>query len=97
MINGVKNRAKNATGNIREFIVSSLKKIANKLREFVTAIVGAIFDLAAWIQSIAIQRKFTIREFAIEVQPFEVSIVAGISIPKFNTPKLNVSFSPSQN
>jgi len=94
MINGVKNQAKNVTTNIRGFIVSSIKKIADKLREFVTALVGAIFDLAAWIQSIAMKKNFTIKEFAIEVQPLEVSTVAGISIPKFNTPKLSVSFSP---
>lgn len=94
IIKGVSKKAKTAIGNVREFIVSSIKELADKLREFITAIIGAIFDLAAWIQSMAIARGFTIKEFAIEVQPLEVCVVAGISIPKFSTPKLSLSFSP---
>jgi uncharacterized protein YaaN involved in tellurite resistance len=77
IIIGVKNKAKAVTSNIREFIISSIKKIADKLREFITALVGAIFDLAAWIQGIATEKKFTIKDFTIEVQPLEVAYLAG--------------------
>jgi hypothetical protein len=93
-IKGISKKAKAAISNVREFIVSSIKELADKLREFVTALIGAIFDLAAWIQSIAMMKGFTIKEFAIEVQPLDVSVAAAIPIPKFSTPKLSVSFSP---
>ncbi len=60
-IKGISEKAKTVAGNVREFIVSSIKELADNLREFITALIGAIFDLAAWIQSIATTKGFTIR------------------------------------
>ena len=73
--------------NFHELLVSAIKNIADKLREFFIALIGAIFDLASWVQSIALKRNFTIREFAVEIQPLEVNLVGGIAISKFQTPK----------
>jgi len=83
-----------AAKDIQEMLVLAIKNIADKLREFFVALIGAIFDLAAWVQSIALKKNFTIREFAIEIQPLEVNLVWGIPISKFQTPKLTVSFNP---
>jgi septation ring formation regulator EzrA len=93
-LESIPEKIKGGAKAIREFLTKKLKEIADLIREFAVALIGGIFDLVAWIQNIAIEKKFSIKEFSIEIQPLEVATVGAVPIPKFQTPKLNISFEP---
>ena len=82
-----------------EHLAKFLKNILEKLSDFWAALVGAMFDFAYWVQGVATKRNFSIKQFDIEVPSTEIDVlIVGtipIPIPKFKTPKLSVSFSPS--
>jgi hypothetical protein len=68
------------------------------LQQFIAALVGAVFDFAAWVQDIAAKRNFTIKEFGLEVPSVEMDVVMvgpiPFCVPKFQTPTLTASFGP---
>lgn len=57
-----------------------------------------MFDFAVWVQSIAAKKKFTIKDFEIQILSSEIQITMigpiPLPMPKFQTPSLTVSFGP---
>jgi type I site-specific restriction endonuclease len=95
-IEAIPEKIKGGVNAIRESLTRILKEIADLIREFAVALIGGIFDLALWIQNIATAKKFSIKDFSIEIQPVEVDMVGPVPIAKFQTPKLTVSFEPTR-
>ena len=75
-----------------------LKKALEKLSQLMAALIGAMFDFAAWVQSIAAKKRFTIKDFEIQIPSSEIQITMigpiPLPMPKFQTPSLTVSFGP---
>lgn len=51
-----------------------LKKALEKLSQLMAALIGAMFDFAARVQSIAAKKKFTIKDFEIQIPSSEIQI-----------------------
>lgn len=95
LLNSVKEFMK---GSGKKFLRDSFNKIANGFNRFLTAVIGAIFGFAGWVQKIAEKKKFTMKEITIEM-PFldYTSFSIGpliIPIPDIKAPKLIAKFVP---
>jgi hypothetical protein len=75
-----------------------LKKAADLLQQFFNRLVSAFFGFASWIQRIAQEKKFSVKEMSFELPSFEFSILMvgpfPIPVPKLTTPKLTATFIP---
>lgn len=86
-------------GKISQF-AEKLKIVVEKIHQFTLTLIRKMFRFLGEIQEIAKENKWSIKEIFVEMPSCDVNVVTvvgfPIPIPKINTPKLTITFAPSQ-
>jgi hypothetical protein len=77
-------------------IAPILKNVLEKFQLFMTGLVGAMVNFAAWVQGISTRKGFRIQNYSIEFPSMTVEIITvgtlPLSISRLETPKMSLSF-----
>jgi hypothetical protein len=81
-------------------VVDKFRALVTKFHDFTLYLIKKMFDFVGEVQEMAEERKFTMNAITMEMPSLDVEVVtvAGvpIPIPKVQTPKLTISFSPKE-